>query len=195
MIIDQIIKDNIQTYNLDYILIDDFAIDFATEQNFKDYKRKQQTHGLNFHIVNDTIDKYSAEIIQAVNNAFDVDVSSLQHGIQQLNKTQDIPPHDDATGSLLIGENELPYTEMPIRGILYLNPEYMYGTHLHTQNPCFGQNGEDRWWSSEWDYGKEIGGKPGQLLLIKPNVNSWHSVGLHNKTLDNRITSNWIFRK
>ena len=45
MIIDQIIKDNIQTYNLDYILIDDFAIDFATEQNFK--KAQESNNDLN----------------------------------------------------------------------------------------------------------------------------------------------------
>ena len=195
MIIDQITKDNIQTYNLDYILIDDFAIDFATARNLRDYLRTLQTSGTNFHVVNDTIDKYKAEIIQAVNNAFDVDVKTLEHGIQKLNKTQDIPPHDDYTGTFKNFNAERPYTDMPIRGILYLNPEYMYGTHLHTENPCFGQNGEDRWWSSNWDYGTEVGGLPGQLLLIKPAINAWHSVGLHNKTLDNRITSNWIFYK
>ena len=198
MKIDQICKENIQTYNLDYILIDDFAIDFATEQNLRDCLRKKQTSGMNFHIVNDTIDNYNTEIIQAVNNAFDVDVKSLEHGIQHLNKTQSIPPHDDATGSLRMPKAgspdiELPYTQMPVRAILYINPEYMYGTHLHKEDPCFNQNGEDRWWSEHWDSGNEIGGKPGQLLLIKPNENAWHSVGLHNNTLDNRITSNWIF--
>ena len=166
MKIDQICKENIQTYNLDYILIDDFAIDFATEQNLRDCLRKKQTSGTNFHIVNDTIDNYNTEIIQAVNNAFDVDVKSLEHGIQHLNKTQSIPPHDDATGSLSMPKAGSPDIELPY---------------------------EDRWWSEHWDSGNEIGGKPGQLLLIKPNENAWHSVGLHNNTLDNRITSNWIF--
>ena len=83
---------------------------------------------------------------------------------------------------------------MPIRAILYLNPEYMYGTHIHKEEPGWADEDDPRWWAHMWDKGMEIGGQPGQLLIIRPNGNSWHSVGCFNTTLDNRITSNWIFQ-
>ena len=125
---------------------------------------------------------------------FDVDTTNLIHGLQVFDKEDEIIPHDDYTGELQMPNGDVPYTEMPIRAILYLNPEYMYGTHIHKEEPGWADEDDPRWWAHMWDKGMEIGGQPGQLLIIKPNGNSWHSVGCFNTTLDNRITSNWIFQ-
>ena len=189
MKIDQISKENIKHYNLDYILIDDFAIDWATEENIV----KTELWSA-YHPVHEYIENNKADIISAVNTAFDVDTTNLIHGLQVFDKEDEIIPHDDYTGELLMPNGEVPYTEMPIRAILYLNPEYMYGTHIHKEEPGWADEDDSRWWVHMWDKGIELGGQPGQLLIIKPNSNSWHSVGCFNTTLDNRITGNWIFK-
>ena len=187
MKIDQICIQNIQHYNLDYILLDNFATDWATEKNFKEALDT-------YHPVQDFIESNKALIIDAVNKAFNVNTKFLIHGIQKFSKEDEIIPHDDYTGELLMPDGNIPYSEMPIRAILYLTPEYMYGTHLHKEEPGWADQDDPRWWVHMWDKGKEIGGQPCQLLIIKPNENSWHSVGCFNTTLDNRITSNWIFQ-
>jgi len=189
MRIDQISKENIKHYNLDYILIDDFATDWATKENLEKTELWSQ-----FHPAHNYIEENKADIISAVNTAFDVNTTTLYHGLQLFNKEDEIVPHDDYQGELDLPHGKVPYTEMPIRAILYLNPEYMYGTHIHKEEPGWADEDDPRWWAHMWDKGMEIGGQPGQLLIIRPNGNSWHSVGCFNTTLDNRITSNWIFQ-
>ena len=189
MRIDQISKENIKHYNLDYILIDDFATDWATKENLEKTELLSQ-----FHPAHNYIEENKADIISAVNTAFDVNTTTLYHGLQLFNKEDEIIPHDDYQGELDLPHGKVPYTEMPIRAILYLNPEYMYGTHIHKEEPGWADEDDPRWWAHMWDKGMEIGGQPGQLLIIRPNGNSWHSVGCFNTTLDNRITSNWIFQ-
>ena len=180
--IQKINKENIQHYNLDYILIDNFATEWATDENLKLTKDC-------WHPINTTINHHEDLILQYVNTTFDVNCKSISHGIQLLNRNQHIEPHDDATE----GGDSMEYSKMPIRAILYLNPTKLYGTHLHKKEPGWANPNDTRWWSHVWDEGMEIGGEPGQLLIIKPNTNAWHSVGLYNTIHNNRITSNWIF--
>lgn len=194
--IEKINKKNIQHYNLDYILIDNFATEWATAENLKLTKFKRtpiinenQPSSGGHHPINATINHHNDLILQYVNTAFDVNCKSITNAIQLFNRNQHIEPHDDSTewGGCM------EYSKMPIRAILYLNPTKLYGTHLHKKEPGWAKPNDTRWWSHVWDEGIEIGGEPGQLLIIKPNTNSWHSVGLYNTIHDNRITSNWIF--
>ena len=182
MKIDQIKKENIRYYNQEYILIDNFATILITEDDI--YHAQQQ-------------------IINAINNTFDVSCDRMVNVKNVFNKGDFILPHDDFMGEITFPEGNIPYSQMPIRGVLYLNSTKLYGTHLHKERPDWPKKQDEegfqidyddpKWWTHIWDDGLEVGGEPGQLLLLKPQDNAWHSVGLHNDTIDNRITSNWIF--
>jgi hypothetical protein len=116
-----------------------------------------------FHLHND--------LIKAVNETWNLNTVKLIMTENVLQSSDYIGPH-----------NDLWYPEIPVRGILYLNKEKKYGTHLYTMFE---------------DYHNaiapvEVGGEPGQLLLIRVSRDSYHSVGMFSD-LGDRITLNFMF--
>ena len=64
---------------------------------------------------------------------------------------------------------------IPVRGILYCNPNKKFGTNIHGEST------------------EEIGGGPGDLLLIKVSEKSWHSTVTIEEDTNDRITCNMFF--
>ena len=108
MKIDQICIQNIQHYNLDYILLDNFATDWATAKNLKEALDP-------YHSVQDFIESNKALIIDAVNKAFNVNNKFLITGLKKFSKKDGINSHDDYTGEFLTPEGNIPYGKMPIK--------------------------------------------------------------------------------
>ena len=126
-------------------------------------KTLHPAQGKLFHLKND--------LIKAVNETWDLNVVKVIMSENILQSDDYIGPH-----------NDMWYPEIPVRGILYLNKEKKYGTHLYTMFE---------------DYHDaippvEAGGEPGQLLLIRVSKDSHHSVGMFSD-LDDRITLNFLF--
>ena len=111
------------------------------------------------------------DLVKAVNETWNLNTIKLIMSENVLQSTDYIGPH-----------NDMWYPEIPVRGILYLNKEKKYGTHLYTMFE---------------DYHNaiapiEVGGEPGQLLLIRVSKDSYHSVGMFSDSGD-RITLNFMF--
>ena len=120
------------------------------------------------HPVKPLCKKYEKQILFKINELWDLNVVSIDMGITMFDKNSELDTHNDYNydGNFSI----------PVRGILYLNDEKVFGTKLHR---------------SENDLGFEVGGFPGQLLLFKVSENSWHSAGI-DTSKDERIVCNWI---
>jgi len=109
-----------------------------------------------------TIDKYIGDALMAIWNApLDVDnhaqlaietAQEMEVELKNLNKELKADGLMELgvgiginTGELLMPDGNIPYGKMPIRAILYLNHEYMYGTHQHKEEPGWADQDDPRW--------------------------------------------------
>ena len=123
------------------------------------------------HPVQELIEEYLDEIVNRINDVWNLDVVTCTQSTSLFDKTSELDTHNDYNydGNFSI----------PARGIIYLNDEKVFGTNIYKE-----ERGEPT----------EIGGHPGQLFLFKVCENSWHSAGVETKS-DFRITCNWLLNR
>lgn len=176
--IDAINKDNIIHEPFEYMIIDNFIDSEFIKSSYEEYKKSYKVLDkfdefsiLYPHPVIDILEEYKQQIIDKVNEVWDLNIITISMSISMFDKTSELDAHNDWNydGNFSI----------PARGILYLNKEKVFGTNIHEQ---------------EKEPGKEIGGHPGQLLLFKVTENSYHSAGMDVKD-DFRICCNWLLNK
>lgn len=177
--VDTIHKDNILNEPFEHLLLDfvdpefimsvyDEYVDNLTTFDVCEYTKMVS---VGRHPVQEILEEYKNKIIEKVNDLWDLDIVSISMGTNMFKGDSQLDVHNDYNydGNFSI----------PARGILYLNKEKVFGTHLHKDG--FGE-------------GIEAGGNPGQLLLFRVTENSWHSAGV-NTTADYRFTSNWLLNR
>jgi hypothetical protein len=177
--LDAIHKDNIKNEPFEHLLLD-FVDPKYIKSVYDEYIEHLETFNVceytnmvsvGRHPVQEILEEYKDEIIQKVNKLWNLDVVSISMGTNMFKGDSELDIHNDYNydGNFYI----------PARGILYLNKDKVFGTHLH---------------KDEDQPGIEVGGNPGQLLLFKVSENSWHSAGV-NTNLDYRFTSNWLLNR
>ena len=176
--IDAINKDNIIHEPFEHMIIDNFIDSEFIKSSYEGFKKSHKVldkfnefRTLSPHPVIDILEEYRQQIIDKVNEVWDLNIITISMSISMFDKTSRLDPHNDYNydGNFSI----------PARGILYLNKEKVFGTNIHEQ---------------EDGPGKEIGGHPGQLLLFKVDENSYHSAGIDIKD-DFRICCNWLLNR
>ena len=175
--LDAINKHNVIKEPFEYMCIDFIDRDYVKE-SFNEFK---QTYKIEVefdefkltspHPVQELIDEYRDEIVNRINNVWNLDVVTCTQSTSLFDKTSELDTHNDYNydGNFSI----------PARGIIYLNDEKVFGTNIYKE-----ERGEPT----------EIGGHPGQLFLFKVCENSWHSAGVETKS-DFRITCNWLLNR
>jgi len=177
MKIAEINKSNLITQPFDYLLIENFAPIIQDQSIYDEYMQNHnvtneypELSSLSMHPLEDELQINKMSIIKNVNNIWDLRVNDIYMGINTFNKKgHGLKSHND-------------YHEVdriPIRGILYCNPTKKFGTNIHT--------------SENSDPFKELGGGPGDLLLIKVTENSWHSTVMIQEDCEDRLTINMFF--
>ena len=176
--IDAINKDNIIHEPFEYMIIDNFIDSEFIKSSYDKFKESHQVLDkfdefsvLYPHPVIDILEKYKQQIIDKVNEVWDLNIVTISMSTSMFDKTSELDTHNDWNydGNFSI----------PARGIIYLNDKKVFGTNIHEQ---------------EDGPGKEIGGHPGQLLLFKVDENSYHSAGIDIKD-DFRICCNWLLNR
>ena len=173
----EINKNNSVTQPFDYLLIENFAPMIQDQSIYDEYMQNHnvtneypELSSLSSHLIEDELQVNKLSIIKNVNKMWDLNVCDIYMGINSFNKKgHGLRPHNDF--------HEV--DRIPVRGILYCNPIKKFGTNIHT--------------SDDSDPLKEIGGGPGDLLLIKVAENSWHSTVMIQEDCEDRLTINMFF--
>lgn len=186
--IDAINKDNIIHEPFEHMIIDNFVDSEFIKSSYEGFKKSHKVLDkfdefsiLYSHPVIDILEEYKQQIIDKVNEVWDLNIITISMSISMFDKTSKLEPHNDYNydGNFSI----------PARGILYLNKEKVFGTNIHERGSlALYQSGKDL------GPGKEIGGHPGQLFLFKVDENSFHSAGIDIKD-DFRICCNWLLNR
>lgn len=169
--------DNTTTEPFEYLLIKNFAPLIEDEFLFKDYvvnyivkNDYPEMHSTSGHPIEDQLQQNKQSIIARVNLMWNLKVADIYISMNSFNKKgHGLKPHNDF--------HEV--NRIPVRGILYCNPDKKFGTQIHLgeYEPVL----------------KEIGGGPGDLLLIKVTENSWHSTVKVESDMEDRLTCNMFF--
>lgn len=173
----EINKSNIITQPFDYLLIENFAPMIQDQSVYDEYMQNHnvtneypELSSLSTHPIEDELQINKMSIINNVNNIWDINVTDIYMAINSFNKKgHGLMPHNDF--------HEI--DRIPVRGILYCNPSKKFGTNIHTSDTS--------------DPLKELGGGPGDLLLIKVAENSWHSTVMIQEDSEDRLTVNMFF--
>jgi hypothetical protein len=174
--LEEINKENVQVcFNTEYILIDDFVdSNTLTESQlyFDKYKEVIGDNSNHIALKNHPLMSMLREestytnLLNRVNDVWNENCTNFQLCVNLMQAEHILPVHEDNF-----------WSDVPIRGILYLNG--VYGTHFHE----FEESGSIR----------ELGGKPGQLLLFKTDSLGWHSAGLFKTTNEERSVISIMF--
>lgn len=178
MKLDAIKKENIVYDPFEYILIENFIEGLDDPKVFDDYINNYSIideHDLlvgSEHPVQISLDLNRKIILQKVNETWDLNIADILLSMNLFTKKEhSLPIHNDVHKMETI----------PVRGILYCNPQKVFGTTMHiSDQPSDGII-------------KEVGGNPGDLLLFKVSENSWHGVMTKKDTDINRLTCNIFF--
>lgn len=164
----KITKENIQQcFSTKYILIDNFIDQTQLEslhniflESDKDLcSDNNELLTIDGHPILDEIRKQEKRFVNLINDVWNEKCKRMKTIVNLMTSNHVLPIHEDSF-----------WTNVPVRGILYLNG--IYGTHFHRT-----VNGREI---------VELGGKPGQLLLFKIHNDSLHSAGLIKKSNDDR---------
>tara|TARA_R110002153_G_C13278977_1_gene493939 strand:- start:45 stop:650 length:606 start_codon:yes stop_codon:yes gene_type:complete len=177
MKIEDINLDNAIQSPFNYILIENFAPMIQDQSVYDEYLQNYdvtnaypELSSVSGHPIEEQLQQNKLPIIKNVNKLWNLNVSDIYISTSTFNKKgHGLRPHNDF--------HEV--DRIPVRGILYCNPIKKFGTNIHT--------------SDNSDPLKEIGGNPGDLLLIKVAENSWHSTVMVEENCEDRITCNMFF--
>jgi len=179
MKLEAIKKENCITEPFEYILIENFIEGLEDPKIFNDYikdyyivNEHEEFCSVSEHPVEPGIHNNRFKIIEKVNEMWDLGVKELLISMNMFTKSHhNLPIHND---------HHVVET-LPVRGILYCNPEKIFGTTIHISD------------KEEDGYINELGGNPGDLLLIKVSENSWHGTASKRDIDLNRLTCNMFF--
>ena len=148
--LDAINKNNVIKEPFEYMCIDFIDRDYVKES----FNKFKQTYKIEVefdefkltspHPVQEFIEEYLDEIVNRINDVWNLDVVTCTQSTSLFDKTSELDTHNDYNydGNFSI----------PARGIIYLNDEKVFGTNIYKE-----ERGEPT----------EIGGHPGQLFLFK----------------------------
>ena len=157
----------------DFLLIENFAPIIQDSNVYQEYiKNYSVTNGypemdsISPHPVEKELQENKFAIINRVNKMWDLNITDIYISMNSFNKK----------GHGLTLHNDFHEVDrIPVRGILYCNPNKKFGTNIHGEST------------------EEIGGGPGDLLLIKVSEKSWHSTVTIEEDTNDRITCNMFF--
>ncbi len=181
--IDKICKENVITHPFEYIVIENFITGLEDHDAFNNYINSIQNisdtsfftndgpqHVTTYLNILEKIREKNNEIVDAINNVWDIDCKYF-YGVENMISTdQKLHKHND-----YYGDEETPLNPF-VRGVLYCNPEYVFGTEIYeseTSNEPL----------------KTVGGNPGSLFLFRTGPNSWHSAVNSNNKLNRLVCS------
>lgn len=153
--------------NGDYIFKPGCYKEYCTNKYFDSWEKTIETEQhapdqltvLTDHIIQEVLDSTRAQIVDMVNKKFNLRVLDFTGCITLMNSGHGISCHTDHWSST---------QHIPARGLIYLNPDKVFGTRLHKTDNI-----------DEYDF--EVGGGPGDLFIFKTSDISWHSVGLYEQ--------------
>ena len=183
--LDKIKKENCISEPYEYLLIENFIEQLNDQDLFNNYisnasvvNEDEAFCSMTEHMVEDIIRENKDIMLQKINEMWDLEIVDIWTSMNMFTKpTHHLPIHNDHHC----------VEKSPVRGILYCNPQKVFGTGIHENE--FNDNGEN-------DAGQlllEAGGNPGDLLLIKVSPTSWHSTITKKDTDTNRLTCNMFF--
>lgn len=172
--------------NGNYILINGYAKEICVDpKNFKDITESRiskdhgalQSIGIHYeHPIMVMIKQNRDNIIKMVQKKFKLPELDMLVNGNKMSSGKGISIHND-----WFEENERGDPSAVLaRGVLSLNPTYVFGTNLY-----------DTW--DENSFNSERGGYPGDLFIFKCSPDSHHSVGLKSYEHVDRYTLNMMF--
>lgn len=183
--LEEIKKENCITEPYEYLFIENFIENLNSKDIYNEYistativDEDEAMCSMTAHMVEDVIRENKDVMLQKINQMWDLEIVDIWTSMNMFTKpTHHLPIHNDYHC----------VEKSPVRGILYCNPEKVFGTAIHDNE--LNPNGENVG-------GKlvhEAGGNPGDLLLIKVSQKSWHSTQTKKDTDTNRLTCNMFF--
>lgn len=172
----EIKKENISYNPWEHILIDDFVDPYYIKRVYSSYvgdmqilQRFEEFNIVSSHPVQEIISVYDEILLDKINLLWNTKCTQMCISTNMFDNHSELAPHNDYNydGKFAI----------PVRGILYIDQEKVFGTQMHTV---------------EDDEGIEVGGNPGQLLLFPVSPVSFHSAGVNVKA-HRRFTTNFFF--
>lgn len=172
----EIKKENISYTPWEHILIDEFVDPYFIKTVYNEYAGNVQIltkhaefNSVNTHPVQKIIAVYEEILLDKINSLWNTKCTQMRISTNMFDNQSELGPHNDFNydGKFAI----------PVRGILYVDQEKLFGTHLHVD---------------EHSEGLEYGGNPGQLLLFPVSPISFHSAGVNVK-VHRRFTVNFFF--
>ena len=178
--IDKICKENLIKYPFEYICIENFITGLEDKNAFNNYINSIQNisdksffnndgpqHVTPYLDILEKILEKNDEIVNAINSVWDINCKYF-YGVENMISTdQKLHKHND-----YYGDEETPLNPF-VRGVLYCNPEYVFGTEIYESE------------TSDTPY-KIVGGTPGSLFLFRTGPNSWHSA-VNSDNKQNRL--------
>jgi len=181
--IDKINHSNLKTKPFDHIIVENFITGLDNKTMFENYLSTCKDisdqnyppdgprYVTNYYNVNELITEKQDLICQAINNVWNVNVDEIRAVNNMISKGQNLTIHNDYYPP----EDDM-YVP-PVRGIVYCNPEYTFGTNIYDHdenNECIP------------DSIQTVGGQPGTLFLFRVSDKSWHSA-LNTENKSHRI--------
>lgn len=170
--IDKINHGNLNLRPFGHIIVEDFISGLDNKTMFENYlstcqdisDSKYPTTGpryvTDYYNINDLIIEKQDQICQAINNVWDLDVDEIRSVNNMISRGQNLHIHND-----YYPPEDNVYVP-PVRGIVYCNPEYTFGTNIYDHdenNECIPESLQT------------VGGNPGTLFLFRVSDKSWHS--------------------
>lgn len=184
--IDKIKKENIIKEPFEHIIIEDFVLNLHDTYLFKQYLKTMEDLSDDsykndgpryvspyFNLL-ELIKDSEKEFTDAINEVWGVNVDGINCVNNMISRGQNLHIHND-----YYGKHETP-NNPPVRGIIYCNPKYTFGTNIYDHdehNECIPESMQT------------VGGKPGTLFLFKVSETSWHSAVNPDGKLNRLIVS------
>ena len=168
--IDKINRQNINIQPFEHIIVKNFITGLDNEVMFESYLSTYKDISINhptdgpryvteYYDIEKLIQEKQNHICELVNNVWNVNVDKILPVTNMISKGHNLTIHNDY-------DIEDTHYMPPVRGIIYCNPKYTFGTNIYghnTNNECVKESMQT------------VGGNPGTLFLFRVSKNSWHS--------------------
>ena len=169
--IDKINRQNIKIQPFEHLIVEDFVTGLDNECMFENYLStckdiSGDNHPANgpryvndYYDIEKLIQEKQNQICELVNNVWKCNVDQIKPVTNMISKGQNLTIHNDY-------DIENIHYMPPVRGIIYCNPKYTFGTNIYghdSNNECVKETMQT------------VGGNPGELFLFRVTKNSWHS--------------------